>query len=50
MKNLTIIIAVLGICTIGLRAQDMFNARRLTFDPAQEGFSTWSPDGKSIIY
>lgn len=50
MKILTIIIAVLGICTISLNAQDMFNARRLTFDPAQEGFPTWSPDGKSIIY
>lgn len=50
MKNLTAIIAVLGICTISLNAQEMFNARRLTFDSAQQGFSTWSPDGKSIIY
>ena len=50
MKNLTLIIAVLVIFTISLNAQDMFNARRLTFDPAQEGFATWSPDGKSIIY
>ena len=50
MKNLTVIIAVLVICTISLNAQDMFNTRRLTFDPAQEGFPTWSPDGKSIIY
>ncbi|MBE0674751.1 MAG: PD40 domain-containing protein, partial [Bacteroidales bacterium] len=31
-------------------AQDMFKARQLTFDPAQEGFATWSPDGKSIVY
>ena len=50
MKNLTIIIAVLGICTISSCDQDMFNARRLTFDPAQQGFPTWSPDGKSIMY
>lgn len=50
MKNPTLIIAVLVICTISLNAQDMFNARRLTFDPAQQGFPTWSPDGKCIIY
>jgi Tol biopolymer transport system component len=50
MKSLTVIIAVLGICTISLNAQDMFNARQLTFNPAQEGFPTWSPDGESIIY
>ncbi|MFC2084097.1 TolB family protein [Bacteroidota bacterium] len=50
MKNHRLIITVLVICTISLNAQDMFNARRLTFDPAQQGFSTWSPDGKYIIY
>lgn len=33
-----------------LDAQDMFEARRLTTDPAREGFPTWSPDGESIIY
>jgi len=46
MKKLTITIAVLVICTIYLNAQDMFKARQLTFDPAQEAFPTWSPDGK----
>ncbi|HUX95462.1 MAG TPA: hypothetical protein VMV47_06990 [Bacteroidales bacterium] len=50
MKKLTISIAVLVICTIYLNAQDMFKARQLTFNPAQEGFPTWSPDGKSIVY
>jgi Tol biopolymer transport system component len=50
MKNLTLTIAVIVLCTISLYAQDMFNARQLTFDPAQEGFATWSPDGKSIVY
>ncbi len=50
MKNLIVVIALLGICTISLNAQDMFNARQLTFDPAQEGFATWSPDGKYIIF
>jgi len=29
---------------------DMFNAKQLTFDPAQNGFATWAPDGKSLIY
>ena len=50
MKKLTITIAVLVICTIYLNAQDMFKARQLTFDPAQEAFPTWSPDGKFIVY
>ena len=50
MKNLTVIVAFLGIWTISLNAQDMFKAKQLTFDSAQQGFPTWSPDGKSIIY
>lgn len=50
MRNLTAIVALLGIWTISLNAQDMFKARQLTFDKAQQGFPTWSPDGKSIIY
>jgi len=50
MKNLAIIFAILGICNTSCKDQDMFNARRLTFEPAQEGFATWSPDGVSIIY
>ena len=43
---------VLAICfiTIPLSGQDMFPARQLTFDPAQQGFATWSPDSKSIVY
>ncbi len=49
MKNLILMSAVLAICNI-INAQDMFNARQLTFDPAQEGFPTWSPDAESIIY
>jgi len=50
MKNLTLIVVLLGIWTINLIAQDMFKAKQLTFDSAQQGFPTWSPDGKSIIY
>ena len=50
MKIHTIIIAVLCICSLGSCDRDMFNAKRLTFEPAQQGFPTWSPDGESIIY
>jgi Tol biopolymer transport system component len=41
---------VILICLIEVLAQDKFEARRLTFDPCQEGFATWSPDGKKIVY
>lgn len=50
MKKFILAIEILMICTISLTAQDMFTARQLTFEPAQEGFATWSPDGKFIIY
>jgi Tol biopolymer transport system component len=33
-----------------LSAQDRFPVQRLTFDPAQEGFPSWSPDGATIVY
>jgi TolB protein len=50
MKHPTLIIAVLVICTVSFNARDMFNVRQLTFDPPQQGFPAWSPDGKYIIY
>jgi len=50
MRNLTAIVALLGIWTISLNAQDMFKARQLTFDTAQQGFPTWAPDGNSIAF
>jgi len=34
----------------GFRAQDRFPVQRLTFDPAQEGFPRWSPDGTRIAF
>jgi len=43
-------LACLLLPVLQLDAQDMFEARRLTTDPAREGFPTWSPDGESIIY
>jgi Tol biopolymer transport system component len=50
MKNLTLIVALLAIWIIGLNGQNMFKVKQLTFDSAQQGFPTWSPDGKSIVY
>jgi Tol biopolymer transport system component len=50
MKNIALIFTLLGISLTGCVGQDMFKARQLTFNPAQEGFPTWSPDGKFIIY
>lgn len=38
------------IIAIPVTGQDMFPARQLTFDPAQQGFATWSPDSKFIVY
>jgi Tol biopolymer transport system component len=50
MKKICIFLAAFHVCCLSSSAQDMFNARRLTFDPAQEGFATWSPDGKYLVY
>ena len=50
MKKFAIIATILGVWTIGLNAQDMFPVKQLTSDSAQQGFPTWSPDGKYIIY
>jgi len=38
------------IITTNFNAQDLFKARRLTSEPAREGFPSWSPDGLSIVY
>lgn len=37
-------------CAASLGAQDRFPVQRLTFDPAQEGFPSWSPDGATLVY
>jgi TolB protein len=51
MKSYHPLIIGLILCTaIHAKAQDLFQVRQLTSDPAQEGFPTWSPDGDSIIY
>ncbi len=55
MNRIAVLLMILGMGIPGtglpdLGAQDRFPVRQLTFDPAQEGFATWSPDGKFIIY
>lgn len=49
MKKISIFFAVL-IFLSEIYAQDRFKTIQLTFDPAQNGFASWSPDGKSIVY
>jgi dipeptidyl aminopeptidase/acylaminoacyl peptidase len=49
MNKLTLLSAFISV-TIQLSGQDMFPAKQLTFDPAQQGFATWSPDSKYIVY
>lgn len=50
VRNINLLFAAMIVFTVGVFGQDKFNKTRLTFDPAQEGFPTWSPDGKSIVY
>jgi Tol biopolymer transport system component len=49
MNKLTLLSVILSL-GIRLSGQDMFPVRQLTFDPAQQGFATWSPDSKFIVY
>ena len=49
MKNLFLILTAFA-CHTYLSAQDMFPARQLTYDPAQDGFATWFHDSKTIVY
>jgi TolB protein len=49
-KVITGVLAVFMGIPIQGYAQDLFPARQLTDDPAQEGFPTWSPKGDSLIY
>jgi len=50
MRQLIYWIALFGLCNISLNAQDLFESRRLSKEAGREGFATWSPDGKHIIY
>ncbi len=50
MRKISLLFAALTLCAMSLHGQDKFKVTRLTSDPAQEGFATWSPDGKYIVY
>ncbi len=50
MKIKNLLLIILSLFTITTAGQDMFPARQLTSDPAQEGFATWSLDGKQIVF
>jgi Tol biopolymer transport system component len=47
---MTLAVVVSSCWTAALSAQDRFPVQRLTFDPAQEGFPSWSPDGTTLVY
>lgn len=49
MNRLALLSAILSLA-IQLSGQDMFPAQQMTSDPAQQGFATWSPDSKFIVY
>ena len=50
MKINTLIIVVLGMSIISSCDKNLLSEKRLTFEPAQQGFPTWSPDGKFMVY
>ena len=49
-RGMTLALVVSSCWTVALSAQDRFPIQRLTFDPAQEGFPSWSPDGRMLVY
>ena len=50
MKTSLLTLFTLSLAAAVLHSQDKYPVRRLTSDPAREGFPSWSPDGKTIIY
>jgi len=50
MRKITLLLAAVLFCAMSLPGQDKFPVTQLTTDPAQEGFATWSPDGKKLVY
>jgi TolB protein len=50
MRNISSLLAVLFVFATSLPGQDKFNVTRLTFDPSQDGFPSWFPDGKSFVH
>jgi dipeptidyl aminopeptidase/acylaminoacyl peptidase len=50
MKKICMFLALLIVQSMVISARDMFPVRQLTTDPTQDGFATWSPDGKKIAF
>jgi len=50
MKAFGRILAALFVVTGSLYSQDKYPITRLTSDSTREGFPSWSPDGKTIVY
>jgi len=48
--NISSLLAVLIVSATSVFGQDFSNPTRLTFHPDQEGFPSWSPDGKSLLH
>jgi Tol biopolymer transport system component len=48
--TLVVLASVLVVGPDAVRAQDRYPVRRLTFDRAQEGFPSWSPDGTTLVH
>jgi len=49
MKTVAIA-SILVICSLGVIAQERFNTRQVTSNPSREGFPSFSPDGKRMIF
>jgi Tol biopolymer transport system component len=50
MSAFSFILGIGCLATTSLFSQDLYPVRRLTSDSAREGFPSWSPDGKTIVY
>jgi hypothetical protein len=50
MKKICMFLALLIVQSMVISARDMFPVRQLTTDPTQDGFATWSSDGRSVVY
>ncbi len=50
MEKINFIFSIMLIYSTLSYTQDMFTLRQPTSDPSQEGFATWSPDGKKLAF
>jgi Tol biopolymer transport system component len=50
VRAIVLLDCALVLCAGALLGQDRYPVRRLTAHPAQEGFPSWSPDGRLVAY